>query len=64
MWFWLLSNIGGALLGAATARWFKDTKAGIYCYKKFEAYANCLNKKYGLDILDKQEKEHDGCKSR
>jgi len=56
MWFWLLSNIGGALLGAATVRWFKDTKAGIYCYKKFEAYANWLNKKYGLDILDKQEK--------
>ena len=27
MWIWLLSNIAGSLLGAATTEWFKGTKA-------------------------------------
>jgi hypothetical protein len=54
MWLWLLSNIAGSLLGAATTKWFKDTKAGLWCYMRFEAIASWANKRYGIDILDKE----------
>ena len=45
MWFWVVSNIAGSLLGAASARWIKDTKVGIWGYKKFEDIANWETKK-------------------
>ena len=46
MWLWIVSNIAGSLLGAATTRWFKDTKAGVWCYKKYEAIANWATDRY------------------
>ena len=52
MWIWVVSNIAGSLLGAASARWIKDTKVGIWGYKKFEDIANWAQERYGIDILD------------
>ena len=55
MWLWLVSSIAGSLLEAATTKWFKDTKAGIWCYKKYEAIANWATNRYGIDILNKED---------
>ena len=52
MWIWVVSNIAGSLLGAASARWIKDTKVGIWGYKKFVDIANWAQERYGIDILD------------
>ena len=55
MWLWIVSNIAGSLLGAATTAWFKDTKAGKWCFDKYLGIVYWANEKYGLDILDKEE---------
>ena len=55
MWLWLVSNIAGSLLGAATTEWFKDTKAGQWCFDKYLDIAYWASEKYGIDILDKEE---------
>ena len=55
MWFWVVSNIAGSLLGAASVRWIKDTKVGVWGYKKFEDIANWAQERYGIDILDKED---------
>ena len=55
MWIWLLSNIAGSLLGAATTEWFKDTKAGKWCYARFVSIANWASKRYNTDILDREQ---------
>ena len=54
MWIWIVSNVAGALLGAATTKWFKDTRAGVWCYDRFDDIANWAGKRYGIDILDKE----------
>ena len=46
MTLWIISNIAGSLLGAATSKWF---------YKKFESIANWASNRYGIDILDKEQ---------
>ena len=51
----MVSSIAGSLLGAATTEWFKDTKAGKWCFDKYLDIAYWANEKYGLDILDKEE---------
>ena len=55
MWLWILSNVAGALMGAAATAWFKDTKAGKWCFDRYLSMAWWVNEKYGLDILDKEE---------
>ena len=55
MWLWILSNIAGSLLGAASVAWFKDTKAGKWCFDKYLDIAYWANERYGVDILDKEE---------
>ena len=55
MTLWIISNIAGSLLGAATSKWFADTIAGRWCYKKFESIANWASNRYGIDILDKEQ---------
>ena len=42
-------------LGAASAAWIKDTKLGVWGYSKFEDIADWAQKKYGIDILDKED---------
>ena len=54
MWLWLVSSIAGSLLGAATTKWFKDTRAGVWCYDKYDAIADWAVERYGIDILDKE----------
>ena len=55
MWIWVVSNIAGSLLGAASATWIKDTKLGVWGYSKFEDIANWAQERYGIDILDKED---------
>ena len=54
MWLWMVSSIAGSLLCAASTKWFKDTKAGLWCYDKFEDIADWATERYGIDILDKE----------
>ena len=54
MWLWILSNVAGSLLGAASTKWFKDTRAGHLCYNKFDDIADWATERYGVDILDKK----------
>jgi hypothetical protein len=55
MWIWIISNIAGCLLGTATTAWFKDTRAGKWCFDKYLGVAYWANNKYGIDILNKEE---------
>ena len=51
MWFFLISNIAGAILGSAADSWFADTKAGIWFYNKVDDVSTWASKKLGLKIL-------------
>ena len=55
MWLWIISNIAGSLLGASTTEWFKDTKAGKWCFDKYLGIVYWASEKYGIDILNKEE---------
>ena len=54
MWLWIVSNVAGSLLGAPSTKWFKDTRAGVWCYDRFDDIAEWATKRYGIDILDKE----------
>ncbi len=51
MWFFLISNIAGAILGSAANSWFADTELGIWFYKKVDDVSIWASKKLGLKIL-------------
>ena len=51
MWFFLISNIAGSILGSAANSWFADTKLGIWFYKKVDNVSTWASKKLGLKIL-------------
>ena len=51
MWFFLISNIGGSILGSAADSWFAETKLGIWFYKKVDDVSTWASKKLGLKIL-------------
>ena len=51
MWFFLISNIVGAILRNATNSWFVDTKLGIWFYDKVDNVSTWASKKLGLKIL-------------
>ena len=51
MWFFLISSIGGSILGSAADSWFADTKLGIWAYKKVDDVSTWASKKLGLKIL-------------
>ena len=55
MWFFLISNIAGSILGSATNSWFADTKAGIWFYKKVDNVSTWASKKLGLKVLQDEE---------
>ena len=55
IWLWAVSAVAGSLLGAATTKWFKDTKAGLWCYDKFEDISNWAIERYGIDILSTED---------
>ena len=51
MWFFLISNIAGSILGMAANSWFADTKLGIWFYKKVDDVSTWASKKLGLKVL-------------
>ena len=51
MWFFLISNIAGSILGSAANSWFADTKLGIWFYKKVDDVSTWASKKLGLKVL-------------
>jgi len=51
MWFFLISNILGSILGSAADSWFADTKLGIWFYKKVDDVSTWASNKLGLKIL-------------
>ena len=51
MWFFLISNIAGSILGSATNSWFADTKLGIWFYKIVDDVSTWASKKLGLKVL-------------
>ena len=51
MWFFLISNICGSILGMAAEGWFKDTKLGVWLYKKVDNVSTWASKKLGLKVL-------------
>ena len=51
MWFFIISNIAGSILGNAADIWFADTKLGIWFYKKIDDVSSWASKKLGLKIL-------------
>ena len=51
MWFFLISNIVGAILRNAANSWFTDTKLGIWFYDKVDNVSTWASKKLGVKIL-------------
>ena len=51
MWFFLISNIGGSILGSAADSWFADTKLGIWFYDRVDDVSTWASKKLGLKVL-------------
>ena len=55
MWFFIISNIAGSILGSAADSWFADTKAGMWFYKKVDDVSTWASKKLGLKVLADEE---------
>tara|TARA_B100001559_G_scaffold180293_1_gene150896 strand:- start:420 stop:716 length:297 start_codon:yes stop_codon:yes gene_type:complete len=45
---WIYTGIGGSLFGAAFLMYFRDTKAGLWCYAKFDMILDYLVERWGL----------------
>lgn len=45
---WIYTAILGSLAGAAFLTYFKDTKAGLWCYAKLDMTLDFLVERYGL----------------
>ena len=45
---WIYTSIAGALLGAAFLAYFKGTRAGLWCYAKFDLFLDYLVERWGL----------------
>jgi len=45
---WIYTSILGAILGAAFLAYFKDTRAGLWCYAKLDQFLDFLVSRYGL----------------
>ena len=49
---WIYTWIGGSLAGAAFLAYFKDTRAGLWCYAKLDLFLDSLVEKYGWTWLE------------
>ena len=49
---WIYTGIAGSLFGAAFLAWFKDTKAGLWCYAKFVLVVEYFVQRYGWTWLE------------
>ena len=45
---WIYTAIIGSLIGAAFLAYFKDTKAGLWCYGKLDNFLDYLVDRWGL----------------
>lgn len=52
VWFWAISSIASALLGASALAYLKDTKIGLWGYKKFDSTIDAVRDKYNISALD------------
>lgn len=44
---WIYTGIAGSLFGAAFLAYFKDTRAGLWCYAKFDLFLDYLVERWG-----------------
>jgi len=49
---WIYTSIAGALIGAAFLAYFKDTRAGLWCYAKLDQSLDFLVARYGWSWLE------------
>ena len=56
MWFFLISNIAGSIIGSATDSWFADTKLGKWFYAKVDQIYTWAANKLGVKILQDEDK--------
>lgn len=49
---WIYTGIGGSLAGAAFLAYFKDTRAGLWCYAKLDMFLDSLVERYGWTWLE------------
>lgn len=49
---WIYTGVGGSLAGAAFLAYFKDTRAGLWCYAKLDLLLDSLVEKYGWTWLE------------
>jgi len=49
---WIYTGILGALFGAAFLHYFKDTKAGIWAYSKFDQTIDYFRDRWGWTWFD------------
>jgi hypothetical protein len=52
---WIYTGIGGSIAGAAFLAYFKDTRAGLWCYAKLDLFLDYLVKKYKWTCLQQPE---------
>ena len=44
---WIYTGIAGSLFGASFLAYFKDTRAGLWCYAKFDMFLDYLVERWG-----------------
>ena len=49
---WIWTAIAGSLIGAAFLAYFKDTRAGLWCYAKLDQFLDHLVETYGWTWLE------------
>lgn len=52
---WIYTAIAGSLFGAAFLAYFKDTRAGLWVYAKFDAFLDYLVERWGLTWFQQPE---------
>jgi hypothetical protein len=57
MWFFLIKAICGAIIGNASATWFKKTKLGVWFYNKIDGLYNWAAERYNVKVLTAEEKQ-------
>lgn len=48
---WIYTAIAGSLIGAAFLAWFRDTRAGLWAYSKFDSTLDFLANRWGWTWL-------------
>lgn len=51
--YWIWTSIASAIVGAAFLKWFKNTKAAVYLYNKFNNVLNYARDELQFSFLKK-----------